>query len=132
MTFQVEKTQIAFSTAVIESIKNTIGATNIETGGILGQLGKQVDQFVFDPGLVSLRDEYIPNVEILNQTLVEWQRQGILFAGLIHSHQCRSKLSYADLEYAKAILQTTHIMSVYMHLFILGDSSIVSYMISSI
>ena len=132
MTFQVEKTQIAFSTAVIESIKNTIGATNIETGGILGQLGKQVDQFVFDPGLVSLRDEYIPNVEILNQTLVDWQRQGILFAGLIHSHQCRSKLSYADLEYAKAILQTTHIMSVYMHLFILGDNSIDSYMISSI
>lgn len=132
MTFQVEKTQIAFSTAVIESIKNTIGATNIETGGILGQLGKQVDQFVFDPGLVSLRDEYIPNVEILNQTLVEWQRQEILFAGLIHSHQCRSKLSYADLEYAKAILQTTHIMSLYMHLFILGDNSIVSYMISSI
>lgn len=130
MIFQVEKTQVCFSTEVIKSIKNTIGQNSVETGGILGQLGEQIDQFAYDSGLVSLRDEYVPNTEKLNRTLVEWRRQGILFAGLIHSHQCRTKLSYADLEYAKSILQTTHITSLLMHLYILADNCIVSYRVS--
>lgn len=79
-----------------------------ESGGILGGRKNIVTAFVFDSGLENdLYDQYIPNVDYLNHAISEWQKQGIDFYGIFHSHFPGGKeLSTADKRYIEKIMHS--------------------------
>ena len=77
-----------------------------ETGGILGGHPKMIDTVVFDAGNKILDSAlYVPDVKKLNSVLVDWQREGIIFFGLFHSHPTgQETLSQDDIRYINAIM----------------------------
>lgn len=89
-----------------KEILATIGATEPETGGILGSKNNIVCRFYFDKNAVCLQGKYSPSVDDINQKLSEWQEDDIDFAGIIHSHpnNC-NQLSFSDEESVTAIFE---------------------------
>lgn len=81
-----------------------------EGGSIPLQDGAIVD-FCFDNG--GDPEQVIPDVEMLNRKIAEWQRGGVSFASIVHSHNndCRL-LSGADIDYARTILKNCGMSSV--------------------
>ena len=88
-------------------LKKTVLTQEPETGGILGSAIKgKITHFVFDRKAVRHASLYIPNVDFLNPFIAQWERKGIRFVGLIHSHPMDApRLSKADLLYAGAVLK---------------------------
>ncbi len=84
---------------ILEEIISTIGTHEPETGGILGINDGVVCAFYFDKNAEHQIGEYSPNTSDVNLKLAEWAKQGIAFAGIIHSHPNNlSKLSNGDKE----------------------------------
>ena len=84
---------------VLEEIRSTIGTQEPETGGILGINDGVVCAFYFDKNAEHRIGEYSPNTSDVNLKLAEWAKQGIAFAGIIHSHpNGLSELSEGDRE----------------------------------
>lgn len=77
-----------------------------ESGGILGGKFEIIDTVVFDSGEKVLESAvYIPDVNKLNSILVHWQKEGISFYGLFHSHpNGQEELSQDDIEYINTIM----------------------------
>lgn len=76
-----------------------------ETGGILGGTGGVVSRFWLDVG--NQYDIYVPNVEKINQIISDWQKAGIEFYGIFHSHSESNKsLSLADKRYIVKIMRS--------------------------
>ena len=71
---------------ILGEIISTIGTCEPETGGILGVKDGVVCEFYFDKNADCQIGEYCPNTVDVNSKLVEWAREGISFAGIIHSH----------------------------------------------
>ena len=84
-----------------------------ETGGILGGMGGVISRFWLDVG--NQYDIYVPNVEKINQIISDWQKAGIEFYGIFHSHsENNESLSSADKRYIVKIMrsmppQVTHL-----------------------
>lgn len=98
------------------AIVSTVAAFPPETGGILGSNdGDSVTSFVSDKGKDSTVELYIPNVAILNETIVAWRQKGTKFVGMIHSHLLgRNKPSTSDVDYAKRIMNNMNLEHMYM------------------
>ena len=79
-----------------------------ETGGIIGQQNGIICFAEFDSGTVqSDCAVYIPNVEKLNSVIEKWNRSGIEFVGMFHSHPIgQETLSGEDIEYIKTIFDS--------------------------
>lgn len=77
-----------------------------EAGGIIGMKDGTICAFCFDEGIPNLdRASYIPDVEQLNEIIEQWQREGIRFCGIVHSHPFgQDSLSSGDLDYIQRIL----------------------------
>lgn len=77
-----------------------------EVGGILGASNDVIDAVFFDCGLHRHKMAiYTPNVDRLNKAIIQWQKDGIQFLGLFHSHpKGQETLSSDDIEYIKSIL----------------------------
>ena len=80
-----------------------------EMGGLLGQSKNTINTFFVDSGKISFRKscQYVPNELLLNQTISDWDAQGIIFKGIFHTHKeghgCQC-LSSADIVYIRSIM----------------------------
>lgn len=79
-----------------------------EMGGLLGQSKNTINTIFVDSGKISFRKscQYVPNELLLNQTISDWDAQGIIFKGIFHTHKeghgCQC-LSSADIVYIRSI-----------------------------
>ncbi len=85
------------------TVIDELGNAPIESGGILGIRDGMICSYFHDG--YTAYNEYRPDVRKLNQVILQWSKQGIEFAGIVHSHPngCL-RLSPADFDYAKMIL----------------------------
>ena len=80
-----------------------------EMGGLLGQSKNTINTIFVDSGKISFRKscQYVPNELLLNQTISDWDAQGIIFKGIFHTHKeghgCQC-LSSADIGYIRSIM----------------------------
>ena len=91
---------------VYEKILYSCPTVPPEIGGILGGSFGIIDTVVFDAGEKVLDSAvYVPDVNMLNNVLIEWQEDGISFYGLFHSHpSTQETLSQDDIEYITMIM----------------------------
>ena len=91
---------------VYKKIVNSFNPFPPETGGILGGHNRIITEFEPDKGIAGESEFcYYPNTEKLNNILVEWNKTGIEFYGIIHSHPHNQyTLSNGDLQYIQTIL----------------------------
>ena len=132
MKVRISTASISFSQDVQKMIKDTIGSAIVEAGGILGRDSETINYFYYDSGTASLRNEYIPDIDNLNEKLKEWHERNISFAGVIHSHCMKEQLSYVDIEYAKLFMKVNKTDSLLMHLFVKSTGSIITYQVDRI
>ena len=69
----------------LEVMLDAIGSSPIESGGIIGFKNDSICAFEKD-GSYHSRYEYRPDAELLNSIIGEWNREGISFCGIVHSH----------------------------------------------
>lgn len=79
-----------------------------EMGGLLGQSKTQLIPFCrFRKISFRKSCQYVPNELLLNQTISDWDAQGIIFKGIFHTHKeghgCQC-LSSADIVYIRSIM----------------------------
>jgi len=91
---------------IYNKVLNSIPPIPHETGGILGGNNGVVTEFIFDMGLPGGDiGHYYPNTDKLNSALVEWQKFGIEFYGIVHSHfNFDNSLSLDDELYIRKIM----------------------------
>jgi hypothetical protein len=79
-----------------------------ENGGILGGTQNIITEYYHDSSTQkNIIAEYIPNILVLNTQIRTWQKNGIEFYGLIHSHpQSEETLSSADIDYIIDIMKS--------------------------
>lgn len=79
-----------------------------EIGGIIGQQNGIIGFAEFDSGTVkSDCAVYIPNVKKLNSVIEKWNRWGIEFVGMFHSHPIgQETLSMDDIEYIHSVFDS--------------------------
>lgn len=100
------KEQVVISKSVWEQIENTLGNTVCESGGIIGKINGKISFYYYDTRGGFLVNEYMPNVQDINQIIDLWKGQDIVFTGFIHSHpNDRKELSYGDVRYFVNILK---------------------------
>lgn len=124
---------VRISKVVLQSINQVISDTPPETGGILGsRIRNVVDNVVFDlPSVENVRPcVYFPNVDFLNHIIRLWQKNGIRFVGIFHTHFAGVKtLSSGDIKYIHEIMQSmpSSIEYLYFPVFVLPDRELVCY-----
>lgn len=114
---------------VVNLIEKSIGKNKIESGGILGGVGETITQFSYDRACSE--NEYIPDIINLNKVIKSWWNNGICFKGIVHSHKCNTKLSFADIEYALDIIKHNDLKCVYMLLYVIMERSFYAYTIKN-
>ena len=74
-------------------------------GGIIGSRENVIDSVVFDVKHKEYdKAVYIPDTDNLNNTISQWNENGICFMGVFHSHPVdQETLSSDDIEYIKSI-----------------------------
>ncbi|MCL2592431.1 MAG: hypothetical protein FWD82_03605 [Defluviitaleaceae bacterium] len=102
---------------IYDKILECIPSIPPETGGILGGDSDIITNFIFDGGL-SDSDEgrYYPDIDKINTYLSDWQKSGIKFYGILHSHFTNERtLSMGDRQYIKNIMMSmpTNIKELY-------------------
>lgn len=100
---------------VLDDMIHTIGSIEAETGGILGSKNNIICSFYFDKNAFRYHQKYCPDIDDFNLKLAEWGRDGILFAGIAHSHpNGYIQLSYADRESIRSIVKSVpHLPQLY-------------------
>ena len=89
-----------------EMIWNSFCPVPPESGGILGMRDGIVCAYLHDRSVqTTLSAEYVPDVFWMNRCIEEWHKQGVDFAGIIHSHpSCQDSLSDSDIAYIHRIM----------------------------
>ena len=102
-----------------------------ETGGILGaDSSGTVVAFHFDATGTTAENQYTPDTVTLNRVIEEWFQDGITFAGFVHAHvRDATKLSWADMDYARKIKAVCQMKSVLMLLYIPETETFYEYVI---
>lgn len=79
-----------------------------ETGGILGLKDGIISYYIEDRTTQTINKAiYIPDITFLNHQILEWQKNGIFFAGIFHTHMSGQKsLSSGDIAYIYNILNS--------------------------
>lgn len=71
----------------------------------MGEKNGVLCEYYFDKTAKCTKDEYTPNIKKLNRVIKKWQRKGVIFAGIVHSHpNMYDKPSLNDEEYARNLL----------------------------
>ncbi len=116
---------------VVIDITNTLGSINSESGGLLGSSHEGIiDAFVFNKGLLSSRNEYYPNIDLMQNQIQKWDSAHISFKGIIHSHTSYVGLSEKDIFMSRKLLRINSIDSVLMPLFVLKGQKLIWYEVS--
>lgn len=89
-----------------EEIMKTVNSAPPESGGIFGSKDNINVIVFYDEGIKSEKMcTYIPNVELLNNIILKWNKEGIVFSGMFHTHYFGVKaLSYGDRDYIEKIM----------------------------
>lgn len=93
---------------ILEEIIKIVPSVPPETGGILGGRNQIISHCAFDNGedTSNAYDTYAPNIQMLNSTIKQWEKSGIKFYGIFHSHCSKAKeLSMADKRYISRIMK---------------------------
>lgn len=102
-----------------------------ETGGILGEKNGVIIETYLDSGIQTANMcSYIPNVDMLNKIIKEWQEKGIMFSGVFHTHFWGVKtLSKTDKEYIYAIMKNMpkEIKGLYFPLVVMPEKEMICY-----
>lgn len=89
-----------------------------ETGGILGRKNGKITCFYYDSAGSRSENCYIPDVDVLNQQILNWKKNNIEFAGIVHSHWENEELSAQDFRYGRQIARAFGrdiVMGVYVY-----------------
>ena len=96
-----------------------------ETGGLLGSHHGIIDTICIDRSCAfKEKAVYVPNVQYLNRQLLNWQKCGINFEGIFHSHPTNSpELSQDDKAYIQTIMQAMplHFNKLYFPVILPGE-----------
>jgi hypothetical protein len=118
---------------VIDTISVSVAGLPYETGGILGSHDKIViDEVVMDVWESSNAKPcaYSPHVYFLNQNIDLWQKSGISFMGMFHTHFVGVEtLSCGDIKYIKAIMNAMpqRVGFLYFPIFVLPNEKLICY-----
>lgn len=118
---------------VYKRIVNSVPDIPPEIGGILGKSNNIVSHVKFDKGLTyagKRQCAYIPNTELLNRYIDEWERKHIDFCGIFHTHFFGvDTLSNGDKKYIKKIMNALPmgIFSLYFPIVVLPEHTIKVY-----
>lgn len=121
------------SKSIMDTIKHSIRDIPVETGGILGSSNNElIDAVVLDMQEPSAdrRCSYSPNVAFLNRNIDMWQRNGIVFKGIFHTHYFGVEtLSFGDQIYINEIMlaMPERIASLCFPVLVLPESKMICY-----
>ena len=120
------------SKSVIDEIYGTIGTVEKESGGLIGSTDKSdiIDAYYFDKGRRSNANEYVPDIDDLQQRLSVWDKANITFRGIIHSHTIGDRLSPLDIQMARKIMDANMLPSILMPVYLIREKRIVCYEVS--
>lgn len=92
---------------IYQKILNTFPSVPPEGGCILGAIDDVACSCEYDSGFPRLdMAVYMPNIDILNQIIQQWESENIQFYGLAHSHPYGQHfLSCSDITYIHTIMQ---------------------------
>ena len=102
-----------------------------ESGGILGIKNSVVCVYYHDSSSrIVERALYVLDVDTLNLKIDVWQKSGIEFAGIIHSHMLgQNTLSSGDIEYIKQVFNNIPecVDELYFPIIIPKDKRVISF-----
>jgi hypothetical protein len=102
-----------------------------ESGGILGIKNSVVCEYYHDSSSrIVERALYVLDVDTLNLKIDVWQKSGIEFAGIIHSHMLgQNTLSSGDIEYIKQVFNNIPecVDELYFPIIIPKDEQVISF-----
>ena len=115
--------------SVLDEIKSTLRFP--EMGGILGSnTNKIITDYHHDITGQTTARNYTPDINKLNNVILQWHLHGIEFIGFVHSHSAYKKtLSLVDIRYAEKIKRCCGLTEILMLLFIPNDQSFHQYII---
>lgn len=116
---------------IYENLQNNYFVPPPESGGILGMKNSVVCEYYHDSSSrIDERAIYVLDVDTLNLKIDEWQKLGIEFAGIIHSHMLgQNTLSSGDIEYIKQIFNNIPecVDELYFPIIIPEDKQVISF-----
>lgn len=120
--------EVLVANRVFNEFIRFIGSSENESGGIIGSKNKNIiDVFYFDKGRRSDANEYVPNVDDLQQQIMLWDKTHINFRGIIHSHTVSDRLSPRDIQMARKILCINNLSEILMPIYLIREQRIIWY-----
>lgn len=102
-----------------------------ETGGIIGAYSEIICRAKIIPGIEQEASygRYTPDVQKMNREIYDWQRQGINFLGIFHTHFPGGEvLSHGDIMYIETIMRAMpDIISELLFPIVLPEDKVVPY-----
>ena len=90
---------------IYKQLLNNCNPVPPESGGILGGKNGIITYLFFDLHSTRYSSYYQPNIDNLNSCISEWNKKGIEFYGIFHTHASNwGSLSIADKEYINQIM----------------------------
>lgn len=120
----VKGEKIKIEKKILEEIKKTIGSKQPEQGGMLGTSKNNgtITHFYFDKNAETTGTSYKVSGDKLATVLNnEWTPNGIIIAGIIHSHPSHDKKpSQEDIDYAKKMLEANSYLKKFLLPIVIG------------
>ena len=72
-------------------------------------------------------NEYVPDIDDLQEQLSVWDKTNITFRGIIHSHTIGDRLSPLDIQMARKVMDANMLPSLLMPVYLIREKRIVCY-----
>lgn len=115
---------------IYEEIIAAVSHTDTEVGGIMGGYRNVVTHDFIDKGKGKYKCLYIPQTNILNRVIEDWQSEHISFLGIFHTHFYNIEtLSEEDMLYINKIVcsMPSYIEYLYFPVITLPDNKMIVY-----
>ncbi|MBR4446261.1 MAG: hypothetical protein IKS37_10255 [Solobacterium sp.] len=102
-----------------------------EMGGILGcDADGNIVAYHFDATAeTDHHNAYTPDIRQLNEVIRQWYAQDIYFAGFIHTHGFRPRLTCGDIAYAETIKKSCEMEDCLMMIYVLATDKFYEYVV---
>lgn len=106
---------LKISQQVYQAIISTIGASPIESGGVLAMEGHTITDYYFDAHAGVGNRFYRPSTHRITKQVNLWLQEGLLFGGFVHSHPAPYvHLSAMDIAAGEKTAIANQLSAVYM------------------